>query len=238
MSEWLKEHAWKACVGETLPWVRIPLSPPAFAPWNLWSDGWQARLTRSLSAVAPEERRWTTRQLRESPQDSLPVTVDQFKISTRSLEDPVAIITLRKTAGCLSAWTRSRALSSGAARSVRAWRDKPVRPEVGAPVWREAHFRFVRGTCQTPTLMTHCARCQDEVIASQVRCSHEDVVWTCPDSLGAQRHSGLLPESSRDIPRAVEEGQQWRHSVCSRDERPRDDRHHRGGFTGVDCAAR
>jgi hypothetical protein len=24
----LKEHAWKACVGETLPWVRIPLSPP------------------------------------------------------------------------------------------------------------------------------------------------------------------------------------------------------------------
>ena len=32
MSEWLKEHAWKACVGETLPWVRIPLSPPAFRP--------------------------------------------------------------------------------------------------------------------------------------------------------------------------------------------------------------
>ena len=28
MSEWLKEHAWKACVGETLPRVRIPLSPP------------------------------------------------------------------------------------------------------------------------------------------------------------------------------------------------------------------
>src|SRR6056297_1013521 len=28
MSEWFKEHAWKACVGETLPWVRIPLCPP------------------------------------------------------------------------------------------------------------------------------------------------------------------------------------------------------------------
>ena len=28
MSERLKEHAWKACVGVTLPWVRIPLSPP------------------------------------------------------------------------------------------------------------------------------------------------------------------------------------------------------------------
>ena len=28
MAEWLKAHAWKACVGETLPRVRIPLSPP------------------------------------------------------------------------------------------------------------------------------------------------------------------------------------------------------------------
>jgi hypothetical protein len=29
MAEWLKAHAWKACVGETLPRVRIPLSPPS-----------------------------------------------------------------------------------------------------------------------------------------------------------------------------------------------------------------
>jgi hypothetical protein len=28
MSEWSIEHAWKACVGETLPRVRIPFSPP------------------------------------------------------------------------------------------------------------------------------------------------------------------------------------------------------------------
>ena len=28
VSEWLKEHAWKACVGATLPRVRIPPSPP------------------------------------------------------------------------------------------------------------------------------------------------------------------------------------------------------------------
>src|SRR5437870_6141233 len=35
MSEWLKEHAWKACVGETLPRVRIPLSPPNFASLRL-----------------------------------------------------------------------------------------------------------------------------------------------------------------------------------------------------------
>src|SRR5277367_6541261 len=30
MAEWLKAHAWKACVRETVPWVRIPLSPPRY----------------------------------------------------------------------------------------------------------------------------------------------------------------------------------------------------------------
>ena len=28
MAEWLKAHAWKACIRETVPWVRIPLPPP------------------------------------------------------------------------------------------------------------------------------------------------------------------------------------------------------------------
>src|SRR5215468_2017735 len=32
MAEWLKAHAWKACVRETVPWVRIPLSPPVNIP--------------------------------------------------------------------------------------------------------------------------------------------------------------------------------------------------------------
>src|SRR5579872_2965215 len=31
MAEWLKAHAWKACLGETLTRVRIPLSPPFVA---------------------------------------------------------------------------------------------------------------------------------------------------------------------------------------------------------------
>src|SRR5260370_18105705 len=31
VSERFKEHAWKACVGEILPWVQIPPSPPVFA---------------------------------------------------------------------------------------------------------------------------------------------------------------------------------------------------------------
>jgi hypothetical protein len=29
VAEWLKAHAWKACLRETVTWVRIPLPPPA-----------------------------------------------------------------------------------------------------------------------------------------------------------------------------------------------------------------
>src|SRR5579872_2420595 len=56
MSEWLKEHAWKACVGETLPWVRIPLSPPTSRSEVGGSSGLQAptdSLRSSLSARIP-----------------------------------------------------------------------------------------------------------------------------------------------------------------------------------------
>ena len=28
VAEWLKAHAWKACKGAILSWVRIPFSPP------------------------------------------------------------------------------------------------------------------------------------------------------------------------------------------------------------------
>jgi hypothetical protein len=31
VAEWLKAHAWKVCVRETVPRVRIPLSPPVAA---------------------------------------------------------------------------------------------------------------------------------------------------------------------------------------------------------------
>gem|GEM_PF-6808141 len=53
MSEWLKEHAWKACVRETVPRVRIPPSPPVFAfglgrGESLWRRG------RVRTAVPPE----------------------------------------------------------------------------------------------------------------------------------------------------------------------------------------
>ena len=28
VAEWLKAHAWKACIQATVSWVRIPLPPP------------------------------------------------------------------------------------------------------------------------------------------------------------------------------------------------------------------
>jgi hypothetical protein len=34
MAEWLKALAWKACIRETVSWVRIPLPPPSY-PVNL-----------------------------------------------------------------------------------------------------------------------------------------------------------------------------------------------------------
>ena len=33
VAERLKAHAWKACKGETLSWVRIPFSPPLNKPY-------------------------------------------------------------------------------------------------------------------------------------------------------------------------------------------------------------
>ena len=32
VAEWLKAHAWKACKGAILSWVRIPFSPPSKKP--------------------------------------------------------------------------------------------------------------------------------------------------------------------------------------------------------------
>ena len=41
VAEWLKAHAWKACVGKNLPRVRIPPPPPVtrlILPWSLTEE--------------------------------------------------------------------------------------------------------------------------------------------------------------------------------------------------------
>jgi hypothetical protein len=35
VAEWMKAHAWKACIEATLSWVRIPFSPPIFIMINI-----------------------------------------------------------------------------------------------------------------------------------------------------------------------------------------------------------
>ena len=40
VSEWLKEHAWKACVRLRVPRVRISPSPPVFISNN--KEAWQS----------------------------------------------------------------------------------------------------------------------------------------------------------------------------------------------------
>src|SRR4051794_9082300 len=52
MAEWLKAHAWKACIGETLSRVRIPLSPPVSIP--------------TLAVYTQTESMWTRRSFLEA----------------------------------------------------------------------------------------------------------------------------------------------------------------------------
>jgi len=56
MSEWLKEHAWKACVGEILPRVRIPLSPPPPSRSRSVGGGSSRLAGRAATRLAPRQR--------------------------------------------------------------------------------------------------------------------------------------------------------------------------------------
>src|SRR5215204_4694881 len=57
MAEWLKAHAWKACVRETVPWVRIPLSPPVARFCTPNYD-----FARLGSLDVPNARQWLARR--------------------------------------------------------------------------------------------------------------------------------------------------------------------------------
>ena len=52
VAEWLKAHAWKACLRETVTWVRIPLPPPlSMGTHSLARRG--RRSLRWIGAVKP-----------------------------------------------------------------------------------------------------------------------------------------------------------------------------------------
>src|SRR5262249_4141971 len=50
MAEWLKAHAWKACIRETVSWVRIPLPPPTHPCVQKSSFCWRSRRLTPESA--------------------------------------------------------------------------------------------------------------------------------------------------------------------------------------------
>jgi hypothetical protein len=52
MAEWLKAHAWKACIRETVSWVRIPLPPPALCA-RLRADVQNVRIKSHHSSHKP-----------------------------------------------------------------------------------------------------------------------------------------------------------------------------------------
>jgi hypothetical protein len=64
MAEWLKAHAWKACVRETVPWVRIPLSPPPQLrpqrhPWPSRPKSQIKTTSSGIVGVRENSRFWT-----------------------------------------------------------------------------------------------------------------------------------------------------------------------------------
>src|SRR5512133_69665 len=58
MAEWLKAHAWKACIRETVSWVRIPLPPPLAQAASVLQL--RQRAHEALSCCCFDEDLWTS----------------------------------------------------------------------------------------------------------------------------------------------------------------------------------
>ena len=70
MAEWLKAHAWKACIRETVSWVRIPLPPPAASFAALRSPSLQFIISLNQGYNLRIFRLYTFAVLRHTPADS------------------------------------------------------------------------------------------------------------------------------------------------------------------------
>jgi hypothetical protein len=68
MAEWLKAHAWKACIRETVSRVRIPLSPPVLLHSIHWCGqkrqdyAFSERRACGLMTMAVSSYRYETRR--------------------------------------------------------------------------------------------------------------------------------------------------------------------------------
>jgi hypothetical protein len=83
-------HAWKACVGETLPWVRIPLSPPVLThPRRILGISYvfAAGLMAERNRVAP----WVTHRQKPAEYD------DGFNARSRDVSRGWSPATRRKS---------------------------------------------------------------------------------------------------------------------------------------------
>ncbi len=142
MSEWLKEHAWKACVGEILPRVRIPLSPPVSA----------SRFSSVISAFCSQKRTPSSiedenRASRDAPGSKiLSKSVPSFRVYWRrrarvSLPRLASLGVRRRAAtGSLNVkWNQSSLLCSRAARLL-SWTACPK------PCGRPSRRKWPRGS--------------------------------------------------------------------------------------------
>ncbi len=80
MAEWLKAHAWRACVGESLPGVRISLSP-----FDLLTAGRSTSLRRTVRLADKLRASPLTGVLREFVDDRLRLVLQSCGVVINSV---------------------------------------------------------------------------------------------------------------------------------------------------------
>lgn len=124
VAEWLKAHAWNACIGETLSRVRIPLSPPLS----------QGKIPGRFSPPASLGNHATIRHARRRETVSSATMLGQYQANCAQslwrLESRLRFRILR-CIPCLGAISL-------------IWRDKQRFPQKSPPLWRSIRATFRR----------------------------------------------------------------------------------------------
>ena len=88
VAEWLKAHAWNACIGETLSRVRIPLSPPLRAGYCL---------NHSLDAPYPEHKGGDQQPCSRTPNPRAVPKQSEDRLQSRRAPTPCRKVSVRGT---------------------------------------------------------------------------------------------------------------------------------------------